>query len=130
MRTFRLFYLVAVISLVFGACGGKPYHKPNEAKRVSKTQPRPLPPENELSWENVSARVFAIRCDGCHKKFQVYENVKHEIDDIEMAVFMLGTMPKEGTLTEAESRLLEAWIQAGAPEKAPDQVPAPLPAEP
>ncbi|MGE0631174.1 MAG: hypothetical protein AB7O96_02110 [Pseudobdellovibrionaceae bacterium] len=95
-----------------------PIHKPGD----NSGQDTGEKPER-LSWLNVFAEVIKPKCVDCHKGMAEYEKVKKKIPAIRKEVFVMRTMPKGGSLTEEQSRLLSDWIDAGAPENTPEVKP-------
>lgn len=80
----------------------------------------------EVSYPIVHAKVFAPKCINCHGSLggvnlESYDSVLQHLSAVGRAVEN-GTMPKSGPLSNAEKKLVLAWIQAGAPH---DPVAAP-----
>lgn len=89
--------------------------------------------ESELTYKNVNDLVLFQKCVGCHgvsarTSLATYPQVKTNLAKIHIAVFVEKTMPKPGSpvLTNDELGLLNAWIQAGAPEAVKND-PIPMP---
>jgi uncharacterized membrane protein len=83
---------------------------------------------SELGFATVQRRVFALNCASCHGNsggvnLQTYESVKANLAGITRTVFVTKTMPKSPgqSLNSDQLGLLNAWIQAGAPETAPNE---------
>lgn len=97
-----------------------------------------------LSYKIVNEKVFAPRCVSCHGNagginLSSYESVIANLGAVERTALRTKTMPKGESLSQQESQLLEAWLQAGAPldpssgpgHSSPgDSNPAPSPAPP
>ncbi len=89
---------------------------------------------SELSYAKVRREVFAPRCLSCHGVsakigFDSYEQVKARLTDIERVALVEQTMPPRSPLNEKETRILKAWLDAGAPE-GQEPAPDPTPEEP
>lgn len=89
---------------------------------------------SQLTYPAVYSQVLRQSCVGCHGNgggvnLESYASIKANIDKIYKAVFTDRRMPKAPTapLTREQLGLLNAWIQSGAPESAPDAEPAPTP---
>jgi uncharacterized membrane protein len=73
------------------------------------------------SYAQVRDTVFSPRCVRCHDSdarvpLDTYEHARHFLPEIRETVFAKKAMPKKGALTQNESDLLRAWLDAGAPE--------------
>ena len=79
-----------------------------------------------ISYRTVNERVFIpAKCIACHGvsggvNLETYKSVIQNLNKIERTAIQERTMPKDGSLSESQRSLLEAWIQAGAPEMAAD----------
>jgi uncharacterized membrane protein len=78
---------------------------------------------DELTFQNVYDKVFGPSCVSCHGQsggvnLQTYANAKNHTAAIYQATIVDGTMPPGDSLSSEQLGLLNAWIQAGAPEKA------------
>src|SRR4051812_19777203 len=91
-----------------------------------------------LSYSTVRDAVFIPYCTTCHSKargdkghvnLESYPNVFSLRAQIRAAVFS-GDMPDDKTLPAAETQLLFAWIDAGAPEVSDIPVVKPTPTQP
>jgi uncharacterized membrane protein len=104
-----------------------------------KVLPEPIPAkenynQTELTFSNVYAKVFRTNCLSCHGdsgevNLETYENVKTNLKLIFKATIVNRKMPKPPVrlLTPDQLGLLNAWIQAGAPEGATEPVQPTLP---
>lgn len=98
-----------------------------------------LAPPSLVFYQAVHEKVFAPKCIACHGNsggvnLESCKAVIQNLSMIEKVVFTTKTMPKNGSLTQAEAALLSTWIKAGAPES-PSGAPAtpsptPTPEEP
>ncbi|HTL12843.1 MAG TPA: hypothetical protein VL588_10165 [Bdellovibrionota bacterium] len=84
------------------------------------------------SFAQVREEVFIPKCVHCHEHkddFQSYGATYAMRMDIGQRVFIDHDMPKHDVLTHAQSGLLKAWLDAGAPEDpaAPEPEPTPVP---
>lgn len=73
-----------------------------------------------MNYKFISAKIFDAKCTSCHGSsgnvsLESYESVKANLSKIENTVFVEQTMPKRGSLTSEEKRLLWNWIKIGAP---------------
>jgi len=93
---------------------------------------------SELGFSTIQNRVLRPSCTGCHGtgggvNLETYENVKRNLPAIQRSVFVTQRMPKAPVpaLTPSQLGVLNAWVEAGAPEAAPEEEPAlpPLSAE-
>lgn len=94
----------------------------------AETNPAPVPPPSqfklsELSYSNVYGQVIRLSCVGCHGtsagiNLETYASAKTHLQKIYQSVFVTHRMPKAPStpLTDYQLGLLDAWIQAGAPE--------------
>lgn len=101
---------------IFGGCG---YYNENKAGSNGgggrKTQ-SPTPGAEGLDFKEVKAKIFTPHCVKCHKGFNDYVKVANNLSDIQLAVDT-DEMPKNGPPLSPElKRLLDQWINAGAPE--------------
>ncbi len=90
--------------------------------------------QSELAFANVYGRVIRPNCVGCHGNggginLESYANVKANLSKIYQAAITERKMPKapNAPLSANDLGLLNAWIQAGAPETAPGEEPGPTP---
>ncbi|MBI3542470.1 MAG: hypothetical protein HY075_04245 [Deltaproteobacteria bacterium] len=94
-----------------------------------------------LSYQLVRSRVLAPRCIGCHSaahnnpggvNLETYESTRSRLAAIQQVAVLKRSMPPRHPLSDEESVLLNAWINAGAPEQAAPQAasPAAQPASP
>lgn len=81
--------------------------------------------ENEkltlMNYEYISTRIISPRCTSCHGisghvNLETYENVIANIKEIQKTVFLEQSMPKMGTLSNYEKKILSNWISLGAPK--------------
>lgn len=122
--------LVVRMLLLLGA-GGCNYSimkvQPAEVPRASLYKP------SELSFSAVYSKVLRTNCTGCHGtsggvNLETYQEVKRHLNAIVQSTITTRQMPKlpNMPLDSAQLGLLNAWIQAGAPETAgSDEVPLP-----
>lgn len=112
----------------------KPPEEPLPSPLPPIPQPPPVPPppsENplELSFKNISKRVFSVSCYSCHSRklentqgqlgLDVYSEVKDSSARIYIETIITRRMPLQGTLTQEQIELLKAWLEADAPEEQP-----------
>ncbi len=90
--------------------------------------------QSELGFGNVYSRVIRPNCIGCHGNgggvnLESYANIKANLTKIYQAAIVERKMPKapNAPLSADDLGLLNAWIQAGAPETAPGGEPGPTP---
>lgn len=99
--------------------------------------------EDQLSYQVVVDQVLAKRCQTCHSEaggnkgslnLETYEAVKKNIQDIRNEVSEKSMPPRrQQPLSEAQIKLVLAWIDAGAnleAKKPIEQTPTPTPTEP
>lgn len=96
-------------------------------KEPPKDSPQP-PPENplELSYKNLSKRVFSVSCNSCHSRAQntrqgelsldTYRDVKDNAARIYVETIVTKRMPLHEALTQQQFDLLKSWLEAEAPE--------------
>ncbi|MGE0763734.1 MAG: hypothetical protein AB7N80_10695 [Bdellovibrionales bacterium] len=80
-------------------------------------------PEEKATMMNfmfINSRILEAKCTSCHGNsgrvnLESYESVKLNLKKIQTSVFIERTMPKRGSLTAEEKRLLWNWIKIGAP---------------
>lgn len=97
-----------------------------------------LSPEQKakLSYWYVNEKVLKPRCIACHdgtknSSLLSYQEVKGQIDKIQVKVFVERSMPKnQDPLTGEQASILHAWIKMGAPEHGAEPEPTPIPLEP
>lgn len=73
-----------------------------------------------MNYKFISSRILEAKCTSCHGSsgnvnLESYDAVKTNLAKIQTSVFVEQTMPKRGTLTTEEKRLLWNWIKSGAP---------------
>ena len=90
----------------------------------------------DLNYASVSQRVFARSCTSCHgassperTPLDTYAAVKAALPQIRQRALVAKDMPKAPVppLDAAQSTLLAAWIEAGAPETSAAPRPEPVP---
>jgi len=108
---------------------------------IQKTVQPEVPPSSqyktsELTYGSVYTRVFRASCVGCHGtsgnvNLESYAAARSHLTKIYQSTILERKMPKAPTapLTADQLGLLNAWIQAGAPESSPGEEPPP-PLEP
>lgn len=119
--------VLVIVALTQMSCGA--YHKSGELNFPDKSNYK----VSELGFSTVQNRVLRTNCVGCHGSggginLETYANVKAHLAAVKTAVYETRRMPKApgAPLTGYQLGLLNAWIEAGAPETAPDEDP-PLP---
>lgn len=97
---------------------------------IQKLTPQAVPPPSqyktsELSFASVYSRVLRTNCISCHGSsgnvnLESYANTKSKIEKIYQSAILDKKMPKApgNPLSSDQLGLLNAWIQAGAPEAA------------
>ena len=113
---------IAILSCVLMACSA---FSPEQPERVPEPEKsfgllKPNEKQSLMNYSFIGSQILQRRCVVCHdssKKvnFETYELVKANLQQIKDAVFVKETMPKLGTLTEEEKRLLWNWIFLEAP---------------
>jgi len=123
---------------------GKPVTQPvAEAWGCHIGRIRESDPDSPVTWSKDIAPIFQARCQSCHRPDQIapfslltYEEV-HGWEPMIQEVVDEGRMPpwhasprfgefaNDPSLTQEEKRLLNLWIQHGAPEGNPDNLPPP-----
>ncbi len=83
-----------------------------------------------LSYNFVRGAVFAPKCIACHGSqggvnLESYASLKSLLPAIQQATLVNQNMPRGGSLTENERKILSAWFEQGAPEL-PGGPPAPV----
>lgn len=131
MKRFSRDTIFAVMTaLTLSACGF--YHE-KKRENLSLTQLN----LDEVSYAKVDELVFRPKCLRCHSSsnpsdgvsLDSYANLKLFSKELQEVTLISKTMPKDGSLTETESSLLEKWFKAGMPEfSSPSTDPSPLPA--
>lgn len=77
----------------------------------------------QLSYAFVAEQVFS-KCVSCHGSsggvnLESYSQITNNLNGIRRTVFETHSMPKRGSLSDAELSILWTWIEIGAPEQAP-----------
>lgn len=85
----------------------------------------------QLSYTYVAEHVLS-KCISCHGNsgginLETYSQVTSNLNGIRKTVFETYSMPKRGSLSEAELSILWTWMEIGAPEQAPDGSAGPKP---
>ncbi len=126
MKFLRLLLFISALAQV--SCGA--YHKSSGQYFPDKSNYK----LSELGFSTIQNRVLRNNCVGCHGNgggvnLESYANVKLHLEAVRTAVFVSRRMPKAPgpPLTQDQLGLLNAWIEAGAPERAPEEDPLPLP---
>ncbi len=88
--------------------------------------PTPLPPEDRLTFSNLSQKVFSPHCIKCHGNFSDYDTVKTQINAI-VNMVRTNAMPVGDTLPVDLKSLLFDWAAAGAPQDQTGPLPIPSP---
>lgn len=81
-----------------------------------------------MNYAFISSRIIGPKCATCHGSsgnvnLETYENVVSNLEGIRTTVFKTRTMPKQGSLTYDENRLLYNWIELGAPRESESEPP-------
>jgi hypothetical protein len=58
--------------------------------------------------------LFSSKCNGCHSNYSSYSGVLSDKSSIRSSI-VSGSMPKNGSLTDAEKNNIVCWIDNGAP---------------
>jgi mono/diheme cytochrome c family protein len=102
----------------------------NSKKSINETFGELDPNEklSEMNYAFISENILKPRCIGCHGSsggvnLETYRNVVANKDKIHSSVFVDGTMPKQGSLTEEEKRLLWHWLNLDCPLGSQDPSP-------
>jgi mono/diheme cytochrome c family protein len=74
----------------------------------------------QISYADVNRAVFQPRCISCHGSeggvnLETYDSVRSQLSAIERAALRDKSMPKQGSLSQNEIEILQAWISSGAP---------------
>lgn len=78
----------------------------------------------ELNYATVKQKIFLSRCEGCHNearprhgiRVDTFEQVKLNLQRIVQSTLVSKSMPVGQPLSDSEMALLQAWVEAGAPE--------------
>lgn len=73
-----------------------------------------------MNFQFINSKILEPKCVSCHGtsgniSLESYQLVKAQLSEIQASVFVEQTMPKRGSLTMEEKRLLWNWIKIGAP---------------
>lgn len=103
-------------------------HQKGSAGQVQQPPPGSASP----SFAQVRDQVFTPSCTTCHKHdhsyLTQYASAFDKRAEIQSMVFVEKSMPENGSLSSAQMTLLNAWLQAGAPEQSvPAGSPPPAP---
>ncbi|OYZ23551.1 MAG: hypothetical protein B7Y39_04390 [Bdellovibrio sp. 28-41-41] len=90
---------------------------------------KPAEKMSMMNYDFIGSRILKPRCIACHDSsknvnLETYDLVKSNLLKIKNAVFIEESMPKRGSLTDEEKRLLWNWILLDAPfqsEQTPPQ---------
>jgi uncharacterized membrane protein len=135
-KGFAVGRIIKLLGVIFLVTGCNSY--------VEKQRGNPiLPPSNfkisELNFSSVYSQVFRPNCISCHGSsggvnLESYDAVKSQISKIYQSTVVQRRMPKAPApaLTQEQLGLLNAWIEAGAPQDsgAEGGTPVPAPLEP
>ena len=110
------------LSLFLVSCASKPQTPASVLKKATE--------DNEsVFFREVNSSVFKKSCLSCHDAsdrlpLNTYVAVSKNLENIKLVVSN-GSMPKAPTLplTESEKSLVLNWIENGAPEFAPEEIP-------
>lgn len=78
-----------------------------------------------LGYYSLKARIFDPRCFSCHSashgnkggiNLETYASTYPLVEKIREQVIIDKTMPPKGPLSESDQNLIQAWVNAGAPE--------------
>ncbi len=129
LKFINSFIVVLAVASGLGACSFS--IKKNPARGIPSAQNYK---QSELAFGNVFSRVIRPNCIGCHGNggginLESFANIKANLSRIYQAAIVEQKMPKapNAPLSADDLGLLNAWIQAGAPETAPGEVPGPTP---
>jgi uncharacterized membrane protein len=115
-------------TVLLAACN---YHDDRSVDDAGDESPGESPHESipavAPDFAEVTAKVFKPRCNSCHNaalmqgntRLDTYANAKEKADEVREQVFELKLMPQGSSLTEDESWLLKAWLDADAPQVVP-----------
>ncbi len=133
MKIQPYFLIVIVVTSLISACN---YTRLKEAGNAT-NQTLGTIDQNEkltmMNYEFMKTRIIGPKCATCHGNsgnvnLETYENVMSHLGAIQKAVFVEQTMPKRGSLTTDEKRLLSNWIALGAPRES--EAPPPVDSDP
>lgn len=130
MKFIFIFLFLPFIAGSFTACN---YTRLKQLENVPNFGP--LEPNEKLTlmnYEYISSRILQPKCASCHGtsgdiNLENYGNVIAHLGGVQKSVFQEQTMPKRGTLSLEEKRLLWNWIALGAPKTSTMLPPDPEP---
>lgn len=124
----RFFYLAAFVGAL-SACN----YSLNKNPTLDTSSPKTFK-MSELTYSNVYDKVFRASCVGCHGdaggvRLESYEQIRSQLQRVYQSVIVERRMPKAPSppLSASQLGLLNAWIQAGAPESTPGEDASPVP---
>ena len=82
-----------------------------------------------MNFKFINSKILEAKCTSCHGtsgniNLESYDSVKANLAKIQTSVFVEQSMPKRGSLTPEEKRLLWNWIKIGAPQESSEPPPA------
>lgn len=89
---------------------------------------KPAEKMSMMNYDFISSRILKPRCIACHDSskdvnLETYDLVKSNLLKIKNSVFVEESMPKRGSLTDEEKRLLWNWILLDAPIRSEEESP-------
>lgn len=116
------FFILVIVASLFSACNYTRLKQTGD----NTNQALGTIDQNEkltmMNYEFINTRIISPKCMNCHGNsgnvnLESYENVVSHLASIRKTVFVEQTMPKRGSLTTDEKRLLMNWIALGAPRQ-------------
>lgn len=124
VRSIILLILLGAVS----ACNYSRLKIPEENNDKIYGQISPEEKTTLMNFTYVYSKIIEPKCTNCHGdsgkvNLENYENIVSNLETIKKTVFIEKNMPKKGSLTFEEKRMLWNWIKMGAPKDSARQLP-------
>ncbi len=128
MMSFAKLIILLIILGGITACNYSRLKIPDENNDKIYGQISPEEKTTLMNYSYVYTKIIEPKCTNCHGdsgkvNLETYENIISNLETIKKTVFIEKNMPKKGSLTFEEKRMLWNWIKMGAPKDSAGQLP-------
>jgi uncharacterized membrane protein len=125
------FVFIAIVASTLSACNYTRMKSGGNGANDSFGTLDPSEKAASMNFSYINENIIKPRCVSCHGNsggvnLESYENILSHMHVIHQSVFIDNTMPKRGTLSDSERRLLWHWLDMGCPKESPGSTPPPV----
>ena len=116
------FFILATLTIIYLFLASCSKRQAEEIKPEEVTAPIP---ETKITYTNFTQGLFQTRCAGCHAPgqsasgswtFNAYASILSTSGTIKQVVLVSKSMPRGGSLSDAELSSLQTWFDSGLPQ--------------